>query len=232
MKVIIPVKSESSRVKNKNFRQFYEDKCLTEILIEKLVKVIPSNEIYLSCDDYGKKEICDRYEINFLLRDSSLVKNEVPMSEVITKVVEQIQGDDEIMWCLVTDPLFSNYAEVLQKWDVIKDRHDSLVVVYPLKEYILDSSYKPIEFGFGKDHIPTQYLLPKYRLNNTLFIIKRDSLFENQYYIGQSPYWFHANNVSVDIDTEQEFELAKLIFSFYEDKKNEKCNYNLFTVKN
>lgn len=213
MKVIIPVKSNSERVRNKNFRSFYKELSLTDILIKKLLNTFEGRDIYLSCDDVEKKKLCDKYGINFLLRDKQLIYNKTPMSKVITEVVKQIPGNDDIMWCLVTDPLFDDYGGCYKKWQEIKDsKYDSLVVVYPSKEYILDSDYKPIGFGFGTKHIPTQYLKPIYMLKNTVFIIKKEAVFQSNYYIGEQPYWYNAYNFSIDIDNENEFQIAQILY--------------------
>lgn len=213
MKVVIPIKSCSSRVQNKNFRPFYKNYSLTDLLIKKLINVVSPENIYLSCEDSSKKYISDKYGVKFILRSEELVSNEVPMSKVITEIVKRIPGDDDIMWCLVTDPLFNDFHNVISTWNTLDHyKYDSLVVVYPFQEYILDSNYNPIDFGFGEFHVPSQHLKIKYRLNNTLFIIKRNALYENKYYIGSNPYWYHANNLSVDIDTENDFKLAKIIY--------------------
>lgn len=219
MKIVIPVKSRSERINNKNFRPFYKDMSLTDILIQKLLNIVDKRYIYVSCDDMPVMEMCKKYGINFLKRDDILTYNDTPMSKVITEVVHSVPGDDDIMWCLVTDPLFDSYRECLEKWKSLdKEKYDSLCVVYGLREYILDSNFKPLNFGFGEKHVPTQDLNNNYLLNNTLFIIKREAVFKNKYYIGEKPYWFISDNFSIDIDTEQEFRIAQII---YEDLKNE-----------
>ena len=214
MKAIIPVKSNSERVKNKNFRRFYNDLSLLDILIIKLTRVMDSKDIYVSCDDISAKMICDKYNVNYIERDKSLIDNDVPMSKVITEVVRSVPGEDDIVWCLVTDPLFDSYAECFDIWNNLdKEEYDSLCVVYNFREYILDENFEPIGFGFGKDHIPTQMLKNKYLLNNTAFFIKRQAVYDNEYYIGKKTYWYVANNISVDIDTEKEFKLAQVLYS-------------------
>jgi CMP-N-acetylneuraminic acid synthetase len=218
MKIIIPVKSQSERIINKNFRPFYKNMSLTDILVEKLLKIVNSRDIYISCDDTSIMEMCKSYEINFVKRDKVLIHNETPMSKVITEVVDSIPGDDDIMWCLVTDPLFNSYRACIEKWRSLdKKKYDSLCVVYNLTEYILDSDFKPINFGLGENHVPTQNLKKMYLLNNTLFIIQRESLFKNQYYIGEKPYWFIPDNFSIDIDTEQDFKAAQILYEDFEE---------------
>ena len=47
MKIIIPVKSQSERIINKNFRPFYKNMSLTDILVEKLLKIVNSRDMKL-----------------------------------------------------------------------------------------------------------------------------------------------------------------------------------------
>lgn len=75
MKVLIPAKSNSIRIYNKNFRDFYNNESLVELLIKKLLKIFNSSDIYLSCDE-DKKDLTDKYNINFLKRSKELCGND------------------------------------------------------------------------------------------------------------------------------------------------------------
>lgn len=213
MKVLIPVKTNSKRVANKNFREFYKGDSLLDILLKKIVKFFKTEDIYISCDDPLKKDVADKYCVNFLLREKKLTYNETPMSDVIPSIIKQIPDNDEVAWILVTDPIFNEHERVLQTWNMIDHSiYDSLAVVYPIKHYLLDSNYQPIDFGFGENHIPSQELKPKYQLNHTMFICNREVYFENKYYIGNTPYWYHANSYPSDIDTETDFRIVQAIY--------------------
>ena len=50
MKAVILGKAGSTRVKNKNYRPFYGEMSLTDILLEKLAKVLSPKDIFLSCE--------------------------------------------------------------------------------------------------------------------------------------------------------------------------------------
>ena len=215
MKVLIPAKSNSIRIYNKNFRDFYNNESLVELLIKKLLKIFNSSDIYLSCDE-DKKDLTDKYNINFLKRSKELCSNDVPMSLVITTIINQmnLDNDEEIMWTLVTDPFFDDYEECLKCWNSIDHNvYDSLTVVYEHKGYALDYLFKPINCGFGKEHIPTQYIKPIYKLNNTLFIASVNTILSNNYYLGLHPYWYISNSFSIDIDDENDFKIAKSLYN-------------------
>lgn len=212
MKIVIPVKSNSTRVPNKNFRPFFKEKSITDILIEKLAFQGCSN-IYISSDDYSKQSIADKYGCNFLLREKRLCDNDTFLTDVIQGVCRQLPNDlDDIAWCQVIDPLFNDYKAVFDQWNRQRDSYDSLVVVYPIKKYLLDENYRPINFGFGHWHIKSQNLVPFYDMTFTLSILKREWVEKCGYHVGSNPCWFHAKNEHVDIDTLEDFELAQLIF--------------------
>jgi len=102
MKIIIPVKSTSTRVENKNFRPFYGDLSLTEILLKKLLFMGPNNIFIKYCD------------------------NDTPLPDVIRQVVNQIPYDEEIAWCQATDPMFNDHIKAFAEWEINKKNHDSL----------------------------------------------------------------------------------------------------------
>ena len=35
--------------------------------------------------------------------------------------------------------------------------------------------------------------------------------------VGENPYWFDAYNMTVDIDTEKDWELAKILYQYYRE---------------
>lgn len=214
MKIIIPVKSTSTRVQNKNFRSFWGGLSLTEILLKKLL-FKGANNIFISCDDPSKEALAVEYGCNFLLRDKKLCDNDTHIPDVIRKVVCQIPDDDEIAWCQVTDPMFEDYIGAFAEWELQKNNHDSLCVVYPFKKYLLNHEHMPINFGFGNWHIKSQDLKIFYDMTFTFSILKRESIDNCGYHIGAKPYWYNAFNTHVDIDTMEDFEIASIIY----DKK-------------
>lgn len=211
MKFIVPVKSNSLRVVNKNFCNFYEEKSLTDILIEKILFVGKKN-IYISCDDPSKKELADKYGCNFVKRDEHLCGNDTPFKDVILGIVNQLPEDEEYAYCTVTDPLFKDHKAAISVWEKEKENHDSLVVVYPFKKYLLNQNYLPINFGFGAWHSISQKLPTLFELTYSFSIFKRETAFNFGYLFGSNPLWHHAKNQHVDIDTIEDFEIAKIIY--------------------
>jgi N-acylneuraminate cytidylyltransferase len=216
MKIIIPVKSSSKRIENKNFREFWNGLSLTEILIKKL-EFKGTDNIYISSEDESKKFFAEKYGCNFILRDKKLCDNDTPLPEVIKGISKQLPaGDDDIAWCQVTDPLFNDHKKAFEEWEIHKKNHDSLCVIYPFKKYILNPDHMPINFGFGNWHVKSQDLKTFYDMTFTFSILKRDCIEKCGYHIGAKPHWYHAYNSHIDIDTIEDFEIASIIY----DKKN------------
>ena len=76
---VIPIKSVSDRVKSKNFREFYQGKSLTELLIEKLLASTRIEKIYVSSDAISHKSYFENVGRHFIERDKSLCNNIVPL---------------------------------------------------------------------------------------------------------------------------------------------------------
>ena len=113
---IIPVKHQSERVKQKNFRPFDGSRSLLDVKIDQLKKSHAFDEIYISSDSPDAMKAAADAGVEFIERDDSLCNNEVPWSDVIYEVVNSIPVPESatIAWCHTTSPLFDLYGECLK----------------------------------------------------------------------------------------------------------------------
>lgn len=214
MKAIIPAKTGSTRVPDKNFRDFYGGQSLVDILAAKLLRCLPAKNIFISSDDEQRADVAERLGVNFLLRDPYLTKNSTPMNEVVQTVCLQIPGNDDVMWCQATEPLFNEYAECLDAWyHLDRSMYDSLAVCYPVKRFMLDQEHRPMGFGFGPWHMPSQDLPQMYQLNFTLGILSHQWITQCGYHVGGRPYWYESKGHCIDIDDMDDWELAQLVYA-------------------
>lgn len=231
MKAIVPVKDSSTRVPNKNFKEFHKGLSLFDLTVSKLLKVLNPEDIYMSCENPEKEVLANKWGIQFIPRDPILADNDTPFHKVFNGICDQVEGNHDIAWCQVIDPMFDSYGECFNLWNnghretqschlfnrdrtkPLKESYDSLVVVYPHKDYYLDDNYKPMGFGFGPWHTKSQSLPNTYQLTFTLSILTRESIKKIGYHVGQNPYWYHAHNPRVDIDTNKDFQVAKAMYS-------------------
>ena len=63
---IIPVKHESERVKNKNFRIFYKNLSLLEIKIKQLISSKAYDKIIISSNSYHAKQLAKNTIVSLL----------------------------------------------------------------------------------------------------------------------------------------------------------------------
>lgn len=214
MKAVIPAKLSSTRVPMKNYRCFLNGKSLVDILVEKLLRILPASDIYLSCEDSYAETVALRDGIQFQLRDKRLTDNDTPLAEVVRGITAAIPGDDPVMWCEAIDPLFDEHATLLRMWEEVKlNGHDSAVVVYPEHGYLLAENLQPIGWGFGPWHVSSQKLPSHFRVNFCCSILTRKCIAECGYMIGKKPWWFTARGPFIDIDTEDDFRLAQVVYA-------------------
>ena len=213
LKVLIPLKTNSVRVANKNLRPFVGGKSLFDIKIEQLLKCIPASDIYVSSENLYVKTVCERYGVNFLLRDVALTPNSAPWIDVVSDAVGKVPPKADIMWVQVTQPLFADFGSVIQKWESIRGNHDSLVVVKKVAHHIIDAKGHPINFEFGYWHRISQELPSLYEITWACFCMKREMVDRTGYQIGRTPYLFETEVHLVDIDTEQDFEVAGVLYN-------------------
>lgn len=212
MKIVIPLQTCSTRVKNKNIRPFYEDKSLFDIKAEQILAFEKPENVYISSENLAVKDLCAKYGFNFMLRDPSLCGNEIYQPDLVKALTDPIPGDDDIMWIQVTSPLFNDFVRALKEWEVMREKHDSLVAVKRFKGHLLDERANPVNYAFGYWHKVSQKLPPLYTVLWSLFILKRETVKKFQYHIGVNPHLFVTDSTVVDIDYEEDFELAQIIY--------------------
>lgn len=223
MQVIIPAKACSERVKRKNFREFTPNgRSLVDLTIGKLLAAgMRPDSIWLSCEDRSiALEYCDRYCINWHLRPEHLCGNSVPlttwMREIVGFVWREMGGQCEIAWAQVCDPFFDDYSECFSRWEHLdRSVYDSLVVCHPWRGYLLDFNKKPVGWGFGEFHTPSQRLPYWYTMPFTLSLLTPQAIERTSYHVGASPYWHvsRGEQPAIDIDTEQDFRIAQLYWA-------------------
>lgn len=214
MKYVIPAKRSSSRVPNKNYREFARGMSLLDILVTKLTRVAADpSDVYLSSEDESTTQLAEKYGASYLPRPEYLTANSYPFQSVVNEVCKQLPDDDDVMWCHATDPFFDEHQEVVNQWEA-RDQaadSDSIVVVYPMREYLLDEKHNPIGFGFGSWHRPSQELPTFYQLGFSCSIMTRHTA-THIGLVGARPLWYEATNLTIDIDNQAQFDFAARLY--------------------
>ncbi|NUQ81818.1 MAG: capsular biosynthesis protein [Bacteroidetes bacterium] len=211
---VIPAKSNSSRVPNKNFKPFYESQSLLEIKIRQALDSGIFSEIYVSSDSDEARHISERLGVKFLLRDFSLCVDETPWGTVLRGILNQVpvSQDTLIGWLMPTSPLFSDFKSAYARL-LAEPEKDSLLTVTRLKHFYLNADYIPINHQWGVWHSYSQGIRPIFHMNLAFFISPKSMMMDNQYQIGNKPIFYEIGPIeSQDIDTPTEFETCQVLY--------------------
>lgn len=212
---LVPIKQESERLKNKNFLDFCGQP-MYQIVLDTLQGMNEITNIVIDTDSKLIKEDCSlRYSKAIIIdRPPHLIGNEITMNSIIEYDLSQVQGE-YFLQTHVTNPLLTvktikasikNYFDMLSTFD-------SLLSVQQIKKRAYDYCGNPINHSNEKLE-QTQMLPPINIENSNIFLFSRTSFFEaHKSRVGMRPQLFAMSSFeSIDIDFEEDFLLAKLIY--------------------
>lgn len=212
---VIPAKSHSSRVANKNFREFFNGKSLLEIKIAQCLTSGAFEQVYVSSDSIEAKAIVESSGAQFLLRDERLCLDSTPWCEVLTGVLDSVPVDDDthIGWTHLTSPLFDRFKDAIELIENTEGA-DSVMTVTRLQHYFLNSDFVPINYQWGPWHSYTQKIKPLYQTNCAYLGATKRSMIQNRFPIGDRPVFLQTSMVEgIDIDMPEEFEMAAFFYA-------------------
>ncbi len=222
---LLPMKANSERIPNKNFKEFHH-KPLFKWILEKLIKIEKIDLIVINTD---ARNILDEYEITnnkkILIRDrdENLVGDFVSMNEIIKDDLKKIDSKTYLM-THTTNPLLSTFTieSALFKYyeNLEKSNYDSLFSVNELKTRLYRSNCDPLNHN-PKKLQRTQDLESLYEENSNFYIFSKQSFSKANARIGKKPYMFVSPyNESIDIDNFEQWSIAEAIIS-YQEKNND-----------
>ena len=214
---IIPVKHTSDRVHSKNFREFFNRQSLLEIKIRQVIESGCYEKIYVSSDSEEAKITAEKFGVDFLKRDSKFCNNITSWSDVIFNVVSSIPEEDAVIsWVHTTSPLFSDFSKCIKSYeDKVKEGFLGLVAVKKLSEFIVGETGIPKNYNWGVWHPYSQDLEKLYAINGALFVAKKNEMLKNRYVISRKPFLYVCKDLdSIDVDTEEDFELAQVLYNY------------------
>lgn len=216
---IIPAKSNSTRIKNKNLKDFGNSNLLN-IKIKQLKEVSSINRIIVNSDNDLIEKLCKSENVHFQRRPEDLSSENVPWSDVFRSMINNIY-EEIIFLCFVTTPFITCnlYKQMIKIFYDNIDSIDSLIAVSKIQTHLINSSGKPLNFSFGDGHKNSQELDPIYEMLAGAYMIKKSVALESNYHIGRSPYIYEVPKINaIDINDEFDWELAKAVFEGLGDK--------------
>lgn len=206
------MRAGSQRIVNKNIR-LINGKSLYEYVINTLLKCKHIDKIIISTDI---EEILKKFRDNkrFILLERPLnLRSNCNMNWVIEDVLRKTNSNNHFLQIHATSPLITEETidVAIEKYFENLERYDSLFSVTERQMRYFDKDWNPINHRL-EDPPTTQDLDIWYEENCILYIFSRNSFMKKKHRIGANPYLFKTSLVeSVDLDTEEEFEMAELL---------------------
>lgn len=211
---VIPAKALSSRVPNKNFREFHGGKSLLEIKIQQCIDSGVFDDVYVSSDSDEAQKLAERVGAKFIRREGRFCIDETPWNEVLIGVLQQIPVDNQtyIGWCPPTTPLFAKFDDAMSMIETDPEI-DSVMTVTRLQHYFLNSDHLPLNFQYGVWASYSQKLKPIFQMNCALWLAKKGAMIQNRFQLGDCPGHLETSMIEgIDIDTHEEFEIASMLY--------------------
>ena len=207
---IIPARMGSKRLPNKNIKIFNGRPLLYwSIVAAKKVKII--DKIYVSTDSLKIKKIAVKYgSLVPFLRPKKYASDNSPSQELIIHLLKNLNyKTDYVVLLQPTSPL-RNYRDIEASLkNCIKKGLKSLVSVTCLSNFKLNLLKKPSK----NIKLLDEKQVSKFKhINGSIFILKASDFLIKKKIINSSTKFFETNkNESIDIDTNLDFEFAKIL---------------------
>lgn len=208
----VPIKLNNERLPGKNIKQFGDGKPLINVVLDKLVQLKHDgtlDDIYVYCSDesiisYLPEEVVFLKRPKFL--DDKMTKGRVIYEEFVKTVDADVYVLEHVTTPLITVEHIKDCVEHVKSG-----------------EYESAFSAKKIQTFFWKDGKPfnfdlynpprTQDMEPLYIETTSTFVFSKESFLKNHSRTAPNPYMCLVSEVeAVDIDYEDDFELANAIY--------------------
>lgn len=210
IKALIPVRSGSLRVSNKNIRPF-AGSSLLEIKINQLKRISALDGIVVNSNSDEMLEIAKNLGCEIVKRDDYFASNEVSINEVYVDMMKHFDADD-VLFADVTNPLIKDETinTVIEKF-YSDTSIDSVNTVNVIKTFLW-KDYKAI--NYDPKHKPRSQDLPNiYAINSAINAISRENMLKNKDFIGDKPEFVVCDQYEgIDIDNLIDFEFAEFLF--------------------
>lgn len=204
MIIYIPIKNNSQRVPNKNFRIF-NGLPLWEHMINKLRRYT----VYVDTDSESIIKQCeDKPWVNAYQRDEHLIGDYISVIDLLINFRDSFKINDVIAQIHVTSPFF-NIKHLNQAEERMRI-HDSVFSV----DVVQDRFWRKEAYGYVPiNHNPLKLEqtqdLPKFYKENSYLYMFNSSVLDFGNRIGRNPYALEIEYpYNIDIDTENDWEYA------------------------
>lgn len=212
IKALIPVRSGSERVKNKNIRPF-AGSSLLEVKIKQLLRIPELDEVVVNSNSDEMLEIALKCGAETVKRDEYFASSTVPINEVYKNIAENFDADI-MVYANATNPLLedSSVSKAIERFKSLPPEYDSLNTAHLIKEFLwLDGK----AVNYNPRQMPKSQNLPDIMaLNFAVNIATRENIINTCSIVGKKPFLFCIDQVeATDIDNEIDFVFAEHVFN-------------------
>ena len=223
--IFLPTRAGSERVANKNTRNFAGvEGGLLAIKLEQLLSLFKVKEVVLSTNDKGSIEVAQNFlanpKLKLIERPDHLAQSHTNLTDLVN-YVPSICSCKHILWTHVTSPLVNakDYETAIDLYfEKIAKNYDSLMSVKEIQNYVWSEKENKVlnrKDGDFKKWPRTQDLEKIFEVNSAIFMASKSIYNEEQDRVGVKPYLLTHNSFqSVDVDWEEDFEIAEKLYKF------------------
>jgi len=214
---VIPTRSGSQRLKNKNVRPF-ANKSLLQIKIDILKKLIAEEyieKIVVNTNCEQSIDIAEKNNISVVKRDNYYASSKCPITEYWKEVLTRDIETDISMLCQVTSPLIKleTFKKCINQYN---DLGKPIMTVGSIKDYIWfreGLELSSINYDYP-NHPKSQDLNSQYfKINFGVVIISKDDLCKNNNVMTLKSTCISLDREEcIDIDDKIDFKLAESIY--------------------
>lgn len=216
---VIPVRSGSTRCKNKNIREFGNTNLL-KLKIETLKKVKGIDKILVSSNCDEMLEIAKQLGVNIYKREPEYCTTMCSGSDMYCSLANSI--DTQYMLYTHCVAPFINveiYEDIINIFRNNNNKYDSIMTAHELKEYLWYNN-KPLNYIY--DNAPPSQTINGYYIPTFgACLVSKDFVLKNRNIIGFKPYFYTLDYCkSIDIDYAIDFYIAENMYlnNIIEDK--------------
>ena len=205
---LVPIKRESQRVPDKNFK-IINDKPLFYWILSSLNQSKYIDEIIINCDDiFVEKTLLEYFDfLKFVYRPKNLMGNEISMNKIIFSTLDHCKNES-ILQTHTTNPLLSVETIDLAIEQHIKNKTDYFSVT-KLQERLYDKNGKAINHNID-ELIQTQDLEPIYLENSGFYIFSKNNFKNSNNRISLKSVFYETQfPENIDIDNQNDFATAE-----------------------
>lgn len=210
---VIPVRSGSQRVRDKNLRPF-GDTNLMELKIKNLLQVPELDSIIVNTNSEEAINIVDNFYrggVKSYRREEYYASSQCSGSEFFRHLGE-VTDTDIFVYCPCTSPFIKpqTISQCVNQF-LSSSEYDCLATVSSIKEFLwLDG----IPMNYDPAHAPNSQDLPNVvALNFGVTVVRREDLIKNSNIIGKKPQFILTDEIeAVDIDTPLDFYIAEQLY--------------------